>query len=44
MIQKMNEIGCHEAKLTTLHEAGHGITHEAYSKPEIYQWLLQKKK
>ncbi|MDR1964118.1 MAG: prolyl oligopeptidase family serine peptidase [Planctomycetaceae bacterium] len=44
MIEAMQTIGCREAKLTTLKGAGHGITHEVYSKPEIYQWLLQKRK
>jgi predicted peptidase len=44
MIDAMQTIECREAKLTTLHGAGHGIMHKVYPKPEIYQWLLKRKK
>jgi predicted peptidase len=44
MIDAMQTVGCGEAKLTTLHGAGHGIMHEVYPKPEIYRWLLKMRK
>ncbi|MDR2172528.1 MAG: prolyl oligopeptidase family serine peptidase [Planctomycetaceae bacterium] len=43
MIAAMKKINCKEAKLTTLHNAKHGIMNDVYSRPEIYQWLLNKK-
>jgi predicted peptidase len=42
MIETMKTTNCREAKLTTLHGAGHGIMNEVYSKPEIYKWLLKQ--
>jgi predicted peptidase len=44
MIEAMQILECKEAKLTTLEGAGHLIMDEVYSKPEVYQWLLKKKK
>ncbi|MDR0610673.1 MAG: alpha/beta hydrolase, partial [Planctomycetaceae bacterium] len=44
MIDAMQTAECSEAKLTTLHGTGHGIMHEVYPKPEIYQWLLKRRK
>jgi predicted peptidase len=44
MIQAMQDTNCKEAKLTTIEGARHGIMRDVYSKPEIYQWLLEKKK
>ncbi|MDR3111443.1 MAG: dienelactone hydrolase family protein [Planctomycetaceae bacterium] len=44
MIQAMQDIGCREAKLTTIEGAGHGIMSDVYSKPKIYRWLLEKRK
>jgi predicted peptidase len=44
MIEAMQKIGNQDAKLTTFVGAGHGIIHEVYSKPEIYQWLLKRRK
>jgi dienelactone hydrolase len=44
IIEAMKKADCKEAKLTTLHGAGHGITNDVYSRPEIYRWLLDKKK
>ncbi|GHT14752.1 hypothetical protein FACS1894170_11980 [Planctomycetales bacterium] len=44
MIEAMKRTDCTEAKLTTLHGAGHGIMNDVYSRPEIYRWLLDKKR
>ncbi|GHT18575.1 hypothetical protein FACS1894189_6630 [Planctomycetales bacterium] len=44
IIEAMKRTDCKEAKLTTLYGSGHGIMEEVYSKPEIYRWLLKKKK
>jgi predicted peptidase len=44
IIEKMQNINCREAKLTTLKGAGHGIMQDVYTKPEIYKWMLEKRK
>ncbi|MDR0611068.1 MAG: prolyl oligopeptidase family serine peptidase [Planctomycetaceae bacterium] len=44
MIEAMQKTGCKEVKLTTLENAGHCIMNEVYSKPEIYHWMLEKKR
>jgi predicted esterase len=44
MIEAMQTVGCNDIKLTTLNGAGHGIMNDVYSKPELYYWLLEKRK
>jgi predicted peptidase len=44
MIEAMKAANCQEAKLTTIHGAGHGIMEDVYSEPDTYQWLLEHKK
>ena len=44
MIDSMKEAGDREAKLTVLEGKGHGIMHEVYARPEIYRWLLERKR
>ena len=44
MIDSMDEVGCQEAKLTVLEGKGHGIMHEVYSRPEIYRWMLERRR
>ncbi|MDR1492853.1 MAG: alpha/beta fold hydrolase [Planctomycetaceae bacterium] len=44
MITAMKELNHSNVQFTTLHEAGHGIPHLVYTKPELYQWLLEQRK
>jgi predicted peptidase len=44
MIEAMQAENCKEAKLTTIHGAGHGIMANVYTKPETYRWMLEHKK
>jgi poly(3-hydroxybutyrate) depolymerase len=43
MIDSIKEFGG-EAQLTILKGWGHGIMNEVYSRPEIYQWMLERRK
>ena len=40
MIDAVTELGGEQARLTTLHGAGHGIADDVYKRCDLYQWLL----
>ena len=42
IIEAIYNTGNKNAKLTMLEEAGHGITGEVYTRPELYIWLSQQ--
>ena len=44
MIDAMEDLNHPNVKLTTLSGAGHGIPKMVYTRPDLYQWLLQQKK
>ncbi|MGL6195019.1 MAG: hypothetical protein ACRC2T_09380 [Thermoguttaceae bacterium] len=44
MIEAMKKTDCCEAKLTTLHRAGHDIMQQVYSRPDLYKWMLEQRK
>jgi predicted peptidase len=44
MIDAMKKVGCREAKLTTFEGAGHGIVGNVYQNPEIYRWMLERRR
>jgi poly(3-hydroxybutyrate) depolymerase len=44
MIDAVKESGHNDARLITLHGAGHGIVEEVYRNPELYRWMLTRRK
>jgi len=44
MITAMQELNHPDVHLTRLHGAGHGIPESVYTRPELYQWLLEHRK
>ena len=44
MITAMQELNHPDARLTTLHGAGHGIPDMVYTRPELYRWMLEQRK
>ena len=44
MITAMRELNHPDAQLTTLYGAGHGIPEMVYTRPELYQWMLEHRK
>jgi len=44
MITAMQELNHPDVHLTRLHGAGHGIPESVYTRPELYQWLLDHRK
>ena len=44
MTDAMEGLNHPNVKLTTLYGAGHGIPEMVYTRPDLYQWLLQQKK
>jgi predicted peptidase len=41
MVEAFKKIGCEDLNLTVYPEAGHDSWTEAYSNPELYEWLLK---
>ena len=44
MIDAIQECGNTNIRLTTFHEAGHGIALDVYRNPQLYQWFLQQRR